>query len=76
MKKTTMLLDSDEWMTTEEIAAYLKMSRKAVFQMVARRELPFSKLGKRRLRFSKAEIDALLEAGKVRWLAVPLSDHS
>ena len=62
----------NEWLTAAELADYLKMSRKAVFQMVARRELPFSKLGKRRLRFSKAEIDALFEAGKVE----AVSSHS
>jgi excisionase family DNA binding protein len=48
-------------MTSAELADYLRLSRKAVFEMVARREIPYSKLGKKRLRFSKAEIDAMFK---------------
>jgi excisionase family DNA binding protein len=63
--KVTKNSPNTEWLTAAELADYLKMSRKAIFAMVARREIPFSKLGKRRLRFSKAEIDAMLEENKV-----------
>jgi excisionase family DNA binding protein len=48
------------WLTAEEATAYLGFpSRKALYAAVERGQVPGHKLG-RRLRFSRAELDALL----------------
>lgn len=52
-------------MTVDEVAAYLGMSANAVRQMVYRRQLPFIRLGERRLRFDAAAINEWLDAQRV-----------
>ena len=47
----------DEWMTLEEVAAYLKLSRSKIYEMSREGAIPCSKLVGRR-RFSRMEIDA------------------
>ena len=48
------------WLTADEATAYLGFpSRKALYAAVERGQVPGHKLG-RRLRFSRAELDALL----------------
>lgn len=49
-----------EWMTTDEVAAYLRLNRQTVSRMAARGELPGVKLG-REWRFSKQTLDAWLD---------------
>lgn len=52
------------WLTVEQATAYLGLpSRKALYQAVRRGQVPVHRLGKRRMRFSTAELDELL-AGK------------
>lgn len=51
------------WLTSDEAVRYLKMrSRKALYQAVRRAQVPVHRLG-RRLRFRRAELDALLLGG-------------
>jgi excisionase family DNA binding protein len=52
--------DAPEVMTADEVAAFLRCSRKSVYDAVARHEIPHQKLG-RKILFSRA---ALLD-----WLA-------
>lgn len=47
------------WLTLEELAAYLKMSRARLYQMAQRGEIPAVKLG-RTWRFDRDRIDAWL----------------
>jgi excisionase family DNA binding protein len=52
---------SERWLTAEEAVAYLGLpSRKALYQAVRRGQLPVHRLGKRRMRFSRAELDLTL----------------
>ncbi len=51
-------------MTVEEVAAYLQLQPETIRAMTRRGELPGFKVGSRRLRFRKADIDAWLESRK------------
>jgi excisionase family DNA binding protein len=52
------------WLTADEATAYLGFpTRKALYAAVERGQVPAHKLG-RRLRFSRAELDALLGRGR------------
>ncbi len=50
-----------EWLSADEAAAYLRLpSRKALYAAVARGTVPVHRLGRRRVRFHRGELDALL----------------
>ncbi len=49
----------DAWMTADEAAAYL--ARAALYQAVRRGIVPAHRLGLRRLRFRKSELDSELD---------------
>jgi len=52
------------WLTADEATAHLGFpSRKALYAAVERGQVPVHKLG-RRLRFRRAELDALLDRGR------------
>ncbi len=52
------------WLTADEATAHLGFpSRKALYAAVERGQVPAHKLG-RRLRFRRAELDALLDRGR------------
>ncbi|HQR30003.1 MAG TPA: helix-turn-helix domain-containing protein [Anaeromyxobacteraceae bacterium] len=54
-------LRPDAWMTADEAAAYLGYrTRAALYQAVRRGIVPAHRLGLRRLRFQRAELDAEL----------------
>jgi len=49
------------WLTADEATAHLGLpSRKALYAAVARRQVPAHRLGRRRLRFDRGELDSLL----------------
>jgi len=51
----------ERWLTAEEAVAYLGLpSRKALYQAVRRGQVPVHRLGQRRMRFSRAELDEAL----------------
>jgi len=51
----------DGWLTTDQAVAYLGLpSRKALYQAVRRGQVPARRLGVRRMRFSRDELDRLL----------------
>ena len=56
-----------EWLTVDEAARYLGMTRKALYAAVERRQVPASRLGVR-LRFSRAGLDHLLSRRQARTL--------
>lgn len=45
-----------ELLTTAEASDYLKMSKRAIYNRVHRRQIPFIKIGKS-LRFSKSQLN-------------------
>ncbi len=51
----------DRWMTADEAAAYLGYNtRAALYQAVRRGHIPAHRIGARRLRFRRSELDAEL----------------
>ncbi len=54
----------ERWLTADEAVVYLGLpSRKALYQAVRRGQLPVHRLGKRRMRFSRPELDEALSTG-------------
>ncbi len=57
----------DAWMTADEAAAYLGYrTRAALYQAVRRGIVPAHRLGARRLRFRRSELDGELAANPCR----------
>lgn len=52
------------WMTVEEVAIYLKVSKSVVYNLTSNGYLPYYKVGGRN-RFLKSEIDELILSQKV-----------
>lgn len=52
----------DRWLSVEEIAEYLGVSRDTVYIWINRRGMPTRKIG-RFWKFKKVEVDAWVEAG-------------
>ena len=51
-----------EWLTADEARSYLGFgSRKALYQAVRRGDVPVHRLGKRRMRFHRRELDQVLQ---------------
>lgn len=48
------------WMDADEAAAFLRLTRKALYAAVARGQVPAHRLGRRRLRFRRADLERLL----------------
>ena len=54
-----------EWLGADEAARYLGLpSRKALYQAVRRGQIPAHRLGARRMRFRRVELDRVLERGR------------
>ena len=51
----------DKWLTIEDLAAYLKLSRTKLYGMAQRGELPASKIGNQ-WRFDREEIDSWMKS--------------
>ncbi len=51
----------DKWMTIEELAKYLKMSRSKLYHMVQKSEIPASKIGNQ-WRFDRDKINEWMNA--------------
>jgi excisionase family DNA binding protein len=52
------------WMTADEVATYLRLSKRVIYNLTSSRCLPVYKLGNR-IRFLKSEIDELMRSRKV-----------
>jgi len=61
MTGTNAPVADDVIYTADEAAAYLRLNRQTLYNMVSRKAIPFLKAG-RALRFRKSELDAWLEA--------------
>ncbi len=49
--------NNQRYLTLKQTAEYLGMTESALRTMVARRQIPFLKLGERRIRFDKTAIE-------------------
>ena len=57
---------SEPWMTVDETAMYLGLSRATIYQYVNERRIPFVKIPKsNQVRFSRAQIDEWMAEGYV-----------
>lgn len=57
-------LRSTEWLGAKDAARYLGLpSRRALYQAIRRGQVPVHRLGARRMRFRRAELDQVLEEG-------------
>ena len=56
-------METNKWLTLEELASYLKLSRSNLYRMTQRGEVPASKIGAR-WRFDRDEIDAWVKNQK------------
>ncbi|MFH1728621.1 MAG: helix-turn-helix domain-containing protein [Pseudomonadota bacterium] len=63
--KTTKLFDitAEKLLTVDDLAHWLNCSKKAIYNLVHYRQIPFLKIG-RRLRFRHTEIEKWLKANK------------
>lgn len=52
---------SDKWLTIDELASYIKISRTKLYGMAQRGEIPASKIGSQ-WRFDREEIDLWMKA--------------
>lgn len=58
-------LGAVEWLGADEAARYLGLpSRKALYQAVRRGQIAAHRLGARRMRFRRVELDRVLERGR------------
>ena len=53
-------MDLDKWLTIDELATYLKVSRAKLYQMSQNAEIPASKIGNQ-WRFNHEEIDTWMK---------------
>ena len=56
-------MNSDQWLTLDELASYLKISRSKIYQMSRDAEIPASKIGKQ-WRFNQEEINTWMKNKK------------
>jgi excisionase family DNA binding protein len=54
---------ADTWLTVESASTYLNMSEDALRQLLRRGRIPSHRIGERRIRFSRAELDAWIRSG-------------
>ena len=58
-----MFIETDKWLTLDELAAYLKLSSSNLYRMTQKGEVPASKIGSR-WRFDRDEIDDWMKSQK------------
>jgi excisionase family DNA binding protein len=56
--------DEDELLTVADIANRLKLNQQTIYNWIDRGELPAVRLGARRVRVRRSDLDALLAAGE------------
>ena len=54
---------ADSWLTVEEVAAHLKVSKESIYRWIEAKRIPVHRVG-RLWRFSKAEVDAWVVRGE------------
>lgn len=54
-----------EFMTVEEIAQYLGLSKSAIYKITSKREIPHYNPGGKKLYFKRTEVNQWIESGRV-----------
>ena len=58
-------MEDEHWMTLDEAAGYLRVSKPTIYRLCTEDKLPFYKLaGTGARRFKRADLDALLKPGE------------
>jgi excisionase family DNA binding protein len=67
-------LEPTHWMTVDETAKYLSLSRATIYQYVREARIPYIKVpGSNQIRFSRHDIDAWMSKGAVATVAEQLA---
>ncbi len=61
---TKSLDPSKVFMTVDEAAAYLGMSKSAIYKITSKREIAFYSPGGKKIYFKRSEVDAWIESGR------------
>ena len=56
-------MDSDNWISLNEISTYLGVSRETIYKWIEKRDMPGCRIG-RNWKFKKSEVDAWIHSGK------------
>ena len=54
-----------EFLTVDEIANYLGLSKSAVYKITSKKEIPFYNPGGKKIYFKRSEVDTWIESGRV-----------
>jgi excisionase family DNA binding protein len=54
-----------EFMTVDELAKYLELSKSAIYKLTSKRELPFYNPGGKKIYFKREEVDTWIKAGRI-----------
>ena len=60
------VIDPHQLLDCDDVAALLKVSRKWVEDKVAGDEIPYTRIGPRLIRFTRADLDLIVQAGAHR----------
>lgn len=58
----------DDLLTVKEVAIYLRLSRSQIYAMVAKKQIPHTRLSKKRLAIRKADLQKWLEKNSLQLL--------
>ena len=62
----TVDTDQDEFLTVADIANRLKLNQQTIYNWIDRGQLPAVRVGARRVRVRRSDLDALLAAGETQ----------
>jgi excisionase family DNA binding protein len=59
-----MVQDQQEWMKVPEAAAYFRVPRSRMYELIQRGELPAVRLGRRSIRLNRREVEQFLKENR------------
>lgn len=60
------MIDQKNYFNIGELAAYINFSKRSIYGLVARRQIPFIPISSKALRFSRASIDKWLARKEIK----------
>jgi len=70
LSSTTETADTRRYLSIEETAKYLGISKNTLYKFMSAGNIPLVRLGARRIRFDKADLDRWMERHKERGATV------
>jgi excisionase family DNA binding protein len=71
LSSTTEKADSRRYLNTAEAADYLGISKGTLYNLMSAGNIPLVRIGARRIRFDRADLDRWMERHKERGATVP-----